>query len=147
VERPGSQVAIAPSKYDPDTSLVDDQELGNVNGIEYSLNQLIGGTSTPGTETPTTEGAEETGAIVDAGGPLKKFGAQIDASVVEPEQDIQETRVCDASVAQEMGVKAVEGEKVRSTSGTTVKPGNTLFFSVTSHLGIITVSIVLQRRL
>jgi hypothetical protein len=91
--------------------------------------------------------AEEAGAIVNAGGPLKKFGAQIDVSVVEPEQDIQETRVRDASVAQETGVKAVEGEKVRSTSGTTVKPGNTLFFSVTLHLGIITVSIVLQRRL
>ena len=128
VERPGSPVAISPSNYNRDMSLVDDQEFANVNGIEYSLDQLIGGSSTTGTETPT-EGA---GAAADAGGPPKKFGLQIDASVVEPEQDIQETLVHDASVAWEMGVKAVEGEKVRrrSTSGTSVKPGNALFFSV-----------------
>jgi phosphatidylserine decarboxylase len=138
VERPGSPVAVTnttASEHNRDMSIVDDREFANVNGIEYSLDQLIGGSSTPGSETPTTEGIEETGAVADASGPPKKFGAQIDASVVEPEQNIQETLVHDASVAREMGLKAVleEGEKVRkrrSTSATSVKPGNALFFSV-----------------
>ncbi|KAF8220808.1 phosphatidylserine decarboxylase 1 [Tricholoma matsutake] len=139
VERPGSPVSVtstAASEHNRDMSIVDDREFANVNGIEYSLDQLIGGSSTPGSETPMTEGVEETGVVtaVDAGGPPKKFGAQIDASVVEPERSIQETLVHDTSVALEMGVKpaAVEGEEVRkrSTSGTSVKPGNALFFSV-----------------
>jgi len=137
VERPGSPVLVTNTKaseHNRDMELVDDREFANVNGIEYSLDQLIGGSSTPGSETPTTEGVEETGAVTDTGGPPKKFGAQIDASVVEPERNIQETLVHDASVAWEVGVKSVvEGEKVnrrRSTSGKSVKPGNALFFSV-----------------
>jgi phosphatidylserine decarboxylase len=134
VERPGSPVSVTvASAHNRDMSIVDDREFANVNGIEYSLDQLIGGPS--GTDTPT-EGGEETGAlaVADAGGPPKKFGARIDASVVEPERSMQETLVHDASVALEMGMKpAVEGEKARrrrSTSGTSVKPGNALFFSV-----------------
>jgi hypothetical protein len=44
-----------------------------------SLDQLIGGSFTPDSETPTSE----TGAIIS--GPPKKLGAQIDALVVQPE--------------------------------------------------------------
>jgi phosphatidylserine decarboxylase len=134
VERPGSPVAVTVAgAHNRDMSIVDDREFANVNGIEYSLDQLIGGSSS-GTDTPI-EGVEETGALAvsDSGGPPKKFGVQIDASVVEPERSIQEILVHDTSVALEMGVKpAVQGGKARrrSTSGTSVKPGNALFFSV-----------------
>jgi phosphatidylserine decarboxylase len=114
-------------------SLVDDHEFANVNGIEYSLDQLIGGSSTPDNETPASEDVEETGALPT--GPPKKFGAQIDASVVEPERDIKETMVHDASVAMEVGVqvsvlKGKDPKRRSSMTGKSVKPGNSLFFSV-----------------
>jgi phosphatidylserine decarboxylase len=50
----------------------------------------------------SSEDVEETGAVIS--GPPRKFGEQIDASVIEPERDITETLVHDASVAMEMGV-------------------------------------------
>ena len=135
VERPGSPVSQAVvSTATRALSLVDEREFANVNGIEYSLDQLIGGSSTPGTETPTTEDEEETRAVMvpDAGAPPKKFGARIDASVVEADRTIQETLVHDTSVALEMGMKSVVQSETlrRSASGMSAKPGNALFFSV-----------------
>jgi phosphatidylserine decarboxylase len=50
----------------------------------------------------SSEDVEETGAVIN--GPPREFGEQIDASVIEPERDIKETLVHDASVAMEMGV-------------------------------------------
>ncbi|RDB27290.1 Phosphatidylserine decarboxylase proenzyme 1, mitochondrial [Hypsizygus marmoreus] len=129
VEHPKSRISVHSTlahEHNRDMSVVDDREFANVNGIDYSLDQLIGGSSTPGT--PTSEDMPASPVAT----PLK-FGAQIDASVVEPERSIQETLVHDASVALEMGFKAsvpLTGGKRRSTSGTSVKPGNALYFSV-----------------
>jgi phosphatidylserine decarboxylase len=115
-------------------SIVDDQEFANVNGIEYTLDQLIGVTpsSTPGTMTPSAEIGPVQPQIDDKHLPPTKHGEQVDASVVEPERDLQQTIVHDTSVALEMGVKSTTtGPRPRSKStGRTVKKGNALFFAV-----------------
>lgn len=113
---------------DREMSHVTDQEFANVNGIEYSLDQLLGVStpSTPGTVTPpspTTQSASEESSSVP-----KKFGEQIDASVEHP-GSLQETIAHDASVAREMGLRP-SIERRRSTSGTSVKEGNALYFTV-----------------
>ncbi|KIJ58765.1 hypothetical protein HYDPIDRAFT_102005 [Hydnomerulius pinastri MD-312] len=112
-----------------DMSVVNDREFANVNGIEYSLDQLLGAStpSTPGSMTPTLERSNSDSDI--ASDIPKKHGAQIDASV-EQEGSLQETLAHDASVAQEMGVRPALGEHKRSTSGTSVKEGNALYFTV-----------------
>lgn len=133
VERPGSPSSTTSThanEHNRDMSIVDDREFANVNGIEYTLDQLIGGDSTPGSpgsSTPTDEARPPSPSAPDA--PPKKFGARIDASVVEPERS---TLVHDASVALELGVKPSGRSELkrRSTSGTSVKPGNSLFFAV-----------------
>ncbi|KIK55185.1 hypothetical protein GYMLUDRAFT_48164 [Collybiopsis luxurians FD-317 M1] len=123
VERPGTPPAsIAPSHRDS-MPVVDDHEFANVNGIEYSLDQLIGtGTSTPSTPTSTSP----TSSFPNN---PRKFGSQIDASVIESSRNIQETLAHDASVALEMGVKPTL-ERAQSLYGASVKPGNSLFFTV-----------------
>ncbi|KAJ6551581.1 phosphatidylserine decarboxylase-domain-containing protein [Mycena capillaripes] len=128
VERPGTPPAVP--VISANMPVVDDREFANVNGIEYSLHQLIGGSSSgsaSGSSTPTSEGAPPLPPKADA--PPKKFGKQIDASVVEPERNLQETLAHDASVAAEMGVRPTL-ERMRSASGTSVKPGHGLFFAV-----------------
>lgn len=156
IERPGSPAPLPVSvPHNRDMEVVDDHEFAIVNGIEYSLDQLIGGTaastpSSPGTRTPSSEGGS-TSTLVngssssstaapseasDGDDVPRKFGAQTDASV-GPE-NMEETLVHDASVALQMGVKpALEIdvkaalERQRSvTSGKHVRPGNALFFSV-----------------
>lgn len=110
-------------------SIVDDREFANVNGIEYSLDQLLGASTpnTPGSMTPTHERSKSESAVgVDL---PKKHGAQIDASV-EQEGTLQETLAHDASVAREMGMRPSLGERKRSTSGTSVRDGNALYFTV-----------------
>jgi phosphatidylserine decarboxylase len=124
VERPGTPPSVP--VMSANMPVVDDHEFANVNGIEYSLDQLLGGSAsgnTSGANTPTSE----TPPKVDA--PPKKFGKQIDASVIEPERDLQETLRHDASVAAEMGVRP-SLDRRRTTSGTSVKPGHALFFTV-----------------
>ncbi|KAJ6567599.1 phosphatidylserine decarboxylase 1 [Mycena vulgaris] len=123
VERPGTPPAASAHAVSANMPVVDDREFANVNGIEYSLDQLLGA-STPGTPT-----SEEPPRPPSADAPPKKFGKQIDASVVEPERDMAETLRHDASVAAEMGVRP-SLDRTRSTSGTSVKPGNSLFFAV-----------------
>ncbi|KAI0056762.1 phosphatidylserine decarboxylase [Artomyces pyxidatus] len=125
-----STVVQFPSR---DMAVVDDQEFANVNGIEYSLTQLIG-TSTP--STPSNEAGEArhpdfpTEAEAYARHPPpKKFGERIDASVVEKDKPVQDTVAEHVSVAKEMGVRT-SMDRRRSTSGTHVKPGNALFFTV-----------------
>nr|GAT56102.1 phosphatidylserine decarboxylase proenzyme [Mycena chlorophos] len=116
VERPGTPPPVPAHMPAPSIPVVDDHEFANVNGIEYTLDQLIGasssGTSTPVSDTPPAP---------------KKFGERIDASVVPELADVPEALRHDASVAAEMGVRPA---LTRSTSGTTVKPGHSLFFSV-----------------
>lgn len=136
VERPNSPNTHHTHAYEHnrDMSIVDDREFANVNGIEYTLDQLIGGSSTPGSPRGSVTPTEQSPLLGHDAAP-RKYGARVDASVVEPERNLQETLVHDASVALEMGVKPLDGHvraelKRRTTSGTTVKPGNSLFFAV-----------------
>jgi phosphatidylserine decarboxylase len=121
-------------------SVVDGREFANVNGIEYSLDQLLGATpaGTPGTATPSSPGTEGHPAVSSpsTAAPMK-HGEQVDASVVEPERDLKETLVHDASVALEMGAKAAAAGtgttgRSRASSGgvRSVGEGNALFFTV-----------------
>jgi phosphatidylserine decarboxylase len=102
--------------------MVDEEEFANVNGIEYTLDQLIGtpsGQSTPISESPSSAAHPH----------ARKVGEQTDASVVEPDRNVQETIKHDTSVAMEMGVQP-SLERRRSTSGAAVRPGNALYFAV-----------------
>lgn len=115
----------------PDHSVVDDQEFANVNGIEYSLDQLLGTSepSTPGNASPPS-GLTAPNPHKDAEHPPPtKFGEQIDASV-EQEGSVADTLAHEASVAFEMGARPSLVDRRRSTSGMTVKEGNSLFFTV-----------------
>jgi phosphatidylserine decarboxylase len=143
IERPGSPTSVV--KGGRDMSVVDDHEFAIVNGIEYTLEQLIGGTSSPstsGSQTPTSSdgssassssavtlssSAPTTPASDDAAVP-HKFGAQTDASVGS--DNTEATLVHDASVALQMGVKPTLDRRRSVTSGKDVRPGNALFFSV-----------------
>jgi phosphatidylserine decarboxylase len=122
-------------------AIVDDREFANVNGIEYSLSQLIG-TSAPTTPaTPTSDGEEgppefptDLQAYERPSPPPvpHKHGVRIDASVVELDKSIQETAADHASVAKELGPRgAFPGRAGMQRRGTArVKPGNALFFAV-----------------
>lgn len=125
-ESPTSTVIEFP---DREMSHVTDQEFANVNGIEYSLDQLLGAStpSTPGTVTPPITRTQSASEVETSSVP-KKFGEQVDASVEHP-GSLQETIAHDASVAREMGVRP-SLERKRSTSGTSVKEGNALYFTV-----------------
>jgi len=107
-------------------SIVDDREFANVNGIEYSLDQLIGGSSPSSTSGNTTPESESPPPQQAPAHPTK-HGEQVDASVVGLEGNLEETLIHDTSVALEMGVKSSIGHK-RSTSSASVKKGNALFF-------------------
>lgn len=125
-ESPTSTVIEFP---DREMSHVTDREFANVNGIEYSLDQLLGAStpSTPGSATPPTPRTQSASEAESSSVP-KKFGEQIDASVEHP-GSLQETIAHDASVAREIGLRP-SIERKRSTSGTSVKEGNALYFTV-----------------
>ncbi|KAI9452428.1 phosphatidylserine decarboxylase-domain-containing protein [Lactarius psammicola] len=120
-------------------AIVDDHEFANVNGIEYSLSQLIG-TSAPTTPASPSSGGEEEVAPEFPTDPQAygrpspppvphKYGVRIDASVVEPEKSTQDTV---AAVAKQLGPRsALAGRTGSSRRGSVrVKPGNALFFAV-----------------
>jgi phosphatidylserine decarboxylase len=123
-------------------AIVDDREFANVNGIEYSLSQLIG-TSAPTTPATPTSDDEEEGVpefptnreAYERPSPPPvphKHGVRIDASVVESDKSVQETAADHASVAKELGPRdAFPGRIGLQRRGTArVKPGNALFFAV-----------------
>jgi len=124
-------------------AIVDDREFANVNGIEYSLSQLIG-TSAPTTPASPGSGGEEEETAPEFptdpqayGRPSPppvphKYGVRIDASVVESEKSVQDTVADHASVAQQLGPRsALAGRTGSSRRGSVrVKPGNALFFAV-----------------
>jgi phosphatidylserine decarboxylase len=138
-------------------AIVDDREFANVNGIEYSLSQLIGASAptTPqspasgreGAESPSSESAPAPEFPTDPEAyerpsppPLpQKYGVRIDASVVEPDRSVQETVADHASVAKALGPPpsppSTRGTLAGSASmprrgSVRVKPGNALFFTV-----------------
>jgi phosphatidylserine decarboxylase len=104
---------------------VDHREFAIVNGIEYSLDKLLG-TSTPSTPLKRTTSDPDNFNPRDV---PHKHGAQIDASV-EQAGSPQETLAHDASVVREMGVPESLGVRKRSISGTSVRDGNSLYFTV-----------------
>ncbi|KAI5997492.1 phosphatidylserine decarboxylase [Pisolithus albus] len=114
-----------------DMSVVDEREFANVNGIDYSLDKLLGGSSqdSSGSTTPTLDDSSAESDDDTATVTPRKHGARIDASVTQ-EGTLQETLAHDASVAREMGVRPFLMERKRSASGTSVKPGNALYFTV-----------------
>lgn len=131
---PSSTRTVVHLPPNPDHSVVDDHEFANVNGIEYSLEQLIGISQpgTPGNMTPISENPPTIPPVKQVDPehpPPTKHGKQIDASV-EQEGTAAETLAHDASVALEVGIRSGLGDRRRSTSGTTVKEGNSLFFAV-----------------
>lgn len=98
-----------------------DEEFADVNGIEYTLNQLLGsqqsGTSTPTSETTpllrgSTPGEGREGPIEDASMPAEATPAD------------------SLSVAAEMGASSVPPALKRAGSISNVRPGNDLFFAV-----------------
>lgn len=109
-------------------SEVDDVQFAEINGIEYSLQELLGththnSPATSGTTTPTTN---QPAPHTDSG--AVKFGERTDASVSQ-EGTVSEVVAHDASVAAEMGVRPTL-ERRRSSSAALIKPGNTLYFTV-----------------
>ncbi|EIW86063.1 phosphatidylserine decarboxylase [Coniophora puteana RWD-64-598 SS2] len=131
-QSPSSTVVEFPND---ELSAVAHQEFANVNGIEYSLDQLLGTSqsSTSGTNTPTSTTAPSPfkhaqDSDTDRPAVPRKHGESFDASV-EQEGQLQDTLAHDASVAREMGMRPAL-ERKRSTSGTSVREGNSLFFTV-----------------
>lgn len=123
VERPGSPDSILVQFHNPDSETINHQEFANLNGIEYSLDQLIGstsGTSTPNADDPTSYNNNK---------PLK-FGDQTDASVVEPDRDLTKTLEHDTNVAREMGIKPTLERRLSASSVKSLRPGHSLFFAV-----------------
>jgi len=110
---PGTPVKFAQSEME----VVHHREFADINGIEYSLDQLIGTSSTS-----SLASSEETSTRPQI------HGEQTDASVVTP-GTISENIAYMAKVAAEMGGHPISGRR-QSTSGTSVKPGNALFFTV-----------------
>lgn len=100
--------------------IVNHREFADINGIEYSLDQLIGASSTSAASTPSGED----GPLP----PAQIHGETTDASVVTPSA-ISENIAHTAEVAAEMGVRPTLDRR-RSAAGTTVRPGNALFFAV-----------------
>ncbi|KAI0697145.1 phosphatidylserine decarboxylase-domain-containing protein [Cytidiella melzeri] len=111
-----------------DAAEVNDKQFADINGIEYSLHELLGTSahntpSASGTSTPVNN---HPAPNTDAG--AKKFGERTDASVSQ-EGTVSEVVAHDASVAAEMGVRPTL-ERRRSSSLALVKPTNALYFTV-----------------
>lgn len=108
---------------------VNDKQFAEINGIEYSLHELLGTSAnnspaTSGTSTPVTDKPADAPA---SGTSAKKFGEPTDASVSQ-EGSMSEVVAHDASVAAQMGMRPTLER--RRSSVTQVKPGNTLYFTV-----------------
>jgi phosphatidylserine decarboxylase len=126
-DNPSSPTSVV-VEFPQDQEFVDHREFAIVNGIEYSLDKLLGAStpSTPTSMTPVERTASDSDSVEEI---PHKHGAQIDASVAQ-EGSLQEILEHDASVAREMGVRSPFGERKRSISGTSVKNGNALYFTV-----------------
>ncbi|KAF8308606.1 phosphatidylserine decarboxylase [Clavulina sp. PMI_390] len=131
----------------------DDEHFANVNGIEYTLGQLLGsqggaGASPSGVETPPMSGASTPTSPMSPGSgpgsgtmtpgygtfpaPAPRTGPVEDASVPS-----SSTPADSISVAAEMGAASLPSLKRTSTSSSTrsmsvsnVRPGNELYFAV-----------------
>ncbi|KAG8896733.1 phosphatidylserine decarboxylase 1, partial [Tulasnella sp. 403] len=96
------------------TADVDDREFANVNGIEYSLSQLLG---SDGQRDPSAEAAE----------PSRPSSSDVKDASTTP-SDSMENLTKHASVAAELGTASVPPLTRRPTAA--VKPSNQLYFTV-----------------
>ncbi|KAI0691246.1 phosphatidylserine decarboxylase [Cerioporus squamosus] len=110
---------------------VNHRHFAEINGIEYSLHELLGtptpsssGTSTPVVDSPPAHSEEAAHTGTDA----KKYGERIDASVPR-DQSVPETVAQDVSMASEVGIRPTAVRRDSFTSVRT-KPGNNSFFMV-----------------
>ncbi|KIY66734.1 phosphatidylserine decarboxylase 1 [Cylindrobasidium torrendii FP15055 ss-10] len=103
VDRPGSPPPTPVIMHPNSMPVVDEHDFANVNGIEYTLDQLMGTSATP-----TSEDVPH------------KFGDQVDASVDDQDQ------VDSVAVARELGVRP----SLQRTPSMTPRAGNDLFFTV-----------------
>ncbi|PCH33129.1 phosphatidylserine decarboxylase [Wolfiporia cocos MD-104 SS10] len=142
VERPGSSQPTDVEFPKRDMDEVNDRHFADINGIEYSLHQLLGthappsptasGTTTPTHETPSTPNSQP-GVHRDMEDNVptpvaRKHGEQIDASVPS-DVSLPEQVSHDAEVAAEMGMRPFLDRAQRRPS-MSVKPGNALYFVV-----------------
>ncbi|KAF8329114.1 phosphatidylserine decarboxylase-domain-containing protein [Cantharellus anzutake] len=102
---------------------VDDEEFANVNGIEYSLNQLLGSTSQKSPN--STPSSSSSTLLCPSTNTATREGDVEDASVPE-----EATTPDTLSVAAEVGTVATHPGLQRSMTVSNVKPGNELFFTV-----------------
>ena len=113
-----------------DQGVIQDTEFANVNGIEYSLHQLLGAqpTSEPSTPIEGSSGSRVSSPFtpLDGSNIPAKHGPQTDASVPPPAEEIK-THSRETSVARTVGPKPSSS---RPTSRPVVRPGNQLFFAV-----------------
>jgi phosphatidylserine decarboxylase len=119
VETPTSPPSARIPFANADHEVVLHREFADINGIEYSLSQLIGSTDSVSRNGITSEKNH---------GPATSFGETTDASVVNS-KDFTESLLESVKVAAEMGPRGTM-ERRRSTCGNSVKPGHALFFSV-----------------
>ena len=126
VDKPNNTKAVV--ERNTDMEVVDDEEFANVNGIEYSLGQLLGGGNSNGSSSPTASPT----LLPQGPTAAKKYEDEGDASVVEPKRSLQEVIAHDVSVVQGMGVKGQLTQAIRRHSSylKNLRPGNSLFFSV-----------------
>lgn len=110
---------------------VDDKAFADINGIEYSLQDLLGsGNGTPassGTSTPQSE-PEQMPRVEENKGTSKKYGERTDASVSQ-EGTLSEVAAHDASVATQLGIRPAL-QRRGSSSFTHVRGDNSLYFCV-----------------
>ncbi|KAI0369878.1 phosphatidylserine decarboxylase [Pilatotrama ljubarskyi] len=132
VARPGTPAPTPVEFPDEKMQEVNHKHFAEINGIEYSLHELLG-TPTPsssGASTPTTEeGPEHTNPEAAVTGTVaKKHGERVDASVPR-DQSLPEAVAQDVSIATEVGIRP---SAVRRDSFTSVrtKEGNDTFFIV-----------------
>ncbi|KAH9939649.1 phosphatidylserine decarboxylase [Epithele typhae] len=127
VARPNNPAAQSIEFPDGAMEEVNHRHFAEINGIEYSLHELLGAPtpSSSGTSTPVS------GAIVPrpaAAANEKKHGERTDASVPR-EQSLPDAAVSDASMATEVGIRP-SGLRRDSFTSVRTRPGNDTFFMV-----------------
>ncbi|KAI0638905.1 phosphatidylserine decarboxylase [Trametes polyzona] len=131
VARPGSPAPTPIAFPEDKMQEVNHKHFAEINGIEYSLHELLGtptpstsGTSTPITEAPTQSDSN----AATTGTAAVKHGERVDASVPR-DQSLPEAVAQDVSLASEVGIRPTAVRRDSFTSVRT-KPGNDTFFMV-----------------
>ena len=108
---------------------VNDKHFADINGIEYSVQELLGASTPPssGTATPALDAPAGIPLRENPPNSPKKYGELVDASVSAEEKTSAEVVARHESVAAEMGIRP---STHRRASAADVKPGNELFFTV-----------------